>query len=292
MKPVDPSRLESSAASLGEPIAITAPFADALLQLHHASQIAAEVGKSWALPQPDDSHSNFEWRDGFLLGAVVPAPRPFRAALRAQDLALRLVAEDGAVLAARMLTGATMAEAINWVRAQAVLFAECTARQPAVPAPDLPAHPVATGARFAVRDRDAWAALARLLDGADAVLRAVAADAPNAAPVRLWPHHFDIATLIAPDPGRSIGVGLAVPDSIEASGYWYVSPWSAEQVAGAASGWPSLAHGSFVARGTSLPIAVLPLDAVAQLEKPEARLRALAGFLSESIATSASRLGF
>ena len=292
MQPIDPSRLESSAASLGDAIPIAAPFVDALRQLHHAAQIAAEVGKSWAQPQPDDSHSNFEWHDGFLVGALVSAPRPFRAALRAQDLALRLVAEDGAVLAARMLAGATAAEAVRWVRAQAALFAGTAERQAAVPAPDLPAHPVADGAPFALRDRDAWAALARLLAGADAVLRAVAVNAPNAAPVRLWPHHFDIATLIAPDPGRSVGIGLAVPDAIEASGYWYVSPWSAEPLAAAATDWPSLPNGRFVPRGESLPIAVLPLDAFAQIEKPEARIRALAEFLSESIASSAAQLGF
>jgi hypothetical protein len=292
MEPIAPSRLESSAAALGDAIPIAEPFADALLQLHHAVQIAAEVGKSWAAPQPDDSHSNFEWRDGFLLGAVVAAPRPFRAALRPHDLALRLVAEDGAVLAARALAGATATEALNWVRAQAALFAGTGERQPSVPAPDLPAHPVAEGAAFAVRDRDAWAALARLLAGADSVLRAVQASTPDAAAVRLWPHHFDIATLIAPEPGRSIGVGLAVPDTIDASGYWYVSPWAAEKMpAAAAAGWPSLANGRFVPRGESLPIAAFPLDAFAQIETPQARIAALAVFLSDAIASSAAKLG-
>jgi hypothetical protein len=161
-----------------------------------------------------------------------------------------------------------------------------------VPAPDLPAHPVASGAPFAVRDRGAWAELARLLGGANAVLRAVAANAPSAAAVRLWPHHFDIATLIAPDSERSVGVGLAVPDALDASGYWYVSPWSSAPRADAATGWPSLVHGRYVPRGGSLPIAVFPLDAFAEIEKPEARIRALAAFLSESIASSAAHLGF
>jgi hypothetical protein len=55
--------------------------------------------------------------------------------------------------------------------------------------------------------------------------------------------------------------------------------------------WPSLPHGRLVARGASLPIAVLPLDAFAAFEKPEARVRALAAFLSESLAASAARLG-
>ncbi len=291
MRRIDPTRLEASAVALGDAIAIAPPFVDAWRQLHHAAQIAAEVGKSWAVPQPDDSHSNFAWSDGFLAGARIPARRPFRAKLRAQDLALRLVAEDGTVLAARLLAGATAKEAVSWVRAQAALLTEAEARQPAVVAPDLPAHPVAGGAPFAVRDLDAAGALARLLAGADAVLRAVAADAPNAAPVRIWPHHFDMATLLVPKPGHSIGVGLAVPDAIEPSGYWYVSPWSAQLQPSAATSWPPLAHGRYVPRSGSLRMAVLPLVAWAQIEEPEQRSRALAAFLAEAIATSAENLG-
>ena len=291
MQAIDPARLLSSATPLGAAIPIAAPFVDAWRQLHHAAQIAAEVGKAWAPPQSDDSHSNFEWRDGFLVGALVPAPEPFRAGLRAEDLALRLVAADGTVLAARVLAGATAVDALGWVRAQAARLAGTNARQVAVPAPDLPPHPVADGAPFAVRDRETSAALARLLAGADSVLRAIVSSTPGAEPVRIWPHHFDIATRIATDPGRSIGVGLAVPDAIEASGYWYVSPWSAEPLPDSAKEWPALAHGRFVARGEALPMAILPLDALAAFDEPQARLRALAGFLSASIAISALGLG-
>lgn len=273
MQRIDPIRLEASASTIGDAISITPPLVDAWRQLHYAAQVAAEVGKSWAPPQSDDSHSNFEWRDGFLAGALVPAPRPFRAMLRAEDLALRLVAEDGAVLAARMLAGATLTEAVAWVRAQAALLAGTEARQPAAPAPDLPAHSVAYGAAFALRDRDASAALARLLGGADAVLRALAAQAPTASPVRIWPHHFDVATLIAPNPGRTIGAGLAVPDSVSASGYWYVSPWSEQP------------------RDVPLQLATLPLDAWARIETAGERSRALAQFLSDAIAASARSLG-
>lgn len=273
MQRIDPSRLEASAAAIGDAIPVTSPFVDAWRQLHYAAQVAAEVGKSWASPQSDDSHSNFEWRDGFLAGALVPAPHPFRAMLRAEDLALRLVAEDGAVLTERMLAGATLNESLSWMRAQAAQFAGTGARQQAVAAPDLPAHPVADGAVFARRDRDACVALVRLLGGADAVLRAIAADIAPTSSVRIWPHHFDIATLIAPDPARTIGAGLAVPDATSASGYWYVSPWSAQPVT------------------PPLQIATLPLDGWARIDAREERSRALANFLVEEIATSARILG-
>ncbi len=291
MEALDPRTLEAAATSLGAAIPTTPSLIDAWRQLHHAVQIAAEVGKSWAVPQADDSHSNFEFRDGFLLGAPIPAARPFRAALRTQDLALRLVAEDGAVLAARTLGGATVAEATAWVRAQAALSTGVEERQPSVSAPDLPAHPVAAGAPFALPDRAASGALARLLAGADAVLRAVAAQVPGAAPVRLWPHHLDIATLATLSPERTIGVGLAVPDALEASGYWYVSPWSAQPPAASETSWPPLAQGRFEGRGGSLRMAVLPLASCASIEKDDERGRAIALFLAEAVAISATNLG-
>ena len=290
MQVLDLRALEAAATSLGDAIPITPSLIDAWRQLHHAAQIAAEVGKSWAVPQPDDSHSNFEFRDGFLIGAPILAARPFRAALRAQDLGLRLVAEDGTVLAARMLAGAAVFEATAWVRAQAALYAGEEQRQPAVSVPDLPAHPVATGAPFALHDRDACAALARLLAGADAVLRAVAMGVPGASSVRVWPHHLDIATLVTLSPARTIGVGLAVPDALEASGYWYVSPWSAQPPAASATSWPPLAQGRFEGRGGALRMAVLPLGSCASIEKDEERSRAIALFLAEAVAISAKNL--
>jgi hypothetical protein len=280
---LDPRELQTTAASLGDPIEVGFAFVDAWRQLHYAAQIAAEVGKSWAAPQADDSHSNFEWRDGFLLGARVAAQRPFRAALRAQDLGLRLVADDGAVLAARALAGTTIDEATNWVRAQAALFAGEGARQSAIPAPDLPPHPVASGARFEVGDRAAFAALARLLGGADALLRSIATGLPGASPVRVWPHHFDMATLFALSPGATIGAGLAVPDASETSGYWYVSPWMERPPAAGAASWPPLAHGRWIGNG-ALSMAALPLGALAGIEKPEERAQALALFFGEAIA--------
>jgi hypothetical protein len=58
------------------------------------------------------------------------------------------------------------------------------------------------------------------------------ASSPNASAVRCWPHHFDIATLLALDPpttpsnvARTIGAGLSPGDAGSPGGYWYVTPW-------------------------------------------------------------------
>jgi len=72
---------------------------------------------------------------------------------------------------------------------------------------------------------------------ADRLLRVLAASWPNASAVRCWPHHFDIATLLALDPAatpsniaRTIGAGLSPGDVDDPGGYWYVTPWPSPAV--------------------------------------------------------------
>lgn len=57
-----------------------------------------------------------------------------------------------------------------------------------------------------------------------------AATMPSISPVRCWPHHFDIATLMFletddPEHARSVNVGLSPGDSSYDEPYFYVSPW-------------------------------------------------------------------
>ena len=279
----DRSAIEAAAArASAEPVAPTAELVDAWRQLHHAAQLASEVGKAWATPRADDSHSAFVFCEGELLGTRVEAPMGFRAALRVRDLTLRLVADGGAVLASESLDGVALADGMRWIRGEAARLAG-PPRQPAIPAPDLPPHAVLQGAPFSVRAAE-LAALARLLGGADALLRAVA---PS---VTVWPHHFDMATLLETAPQRTIGVGLAVPDALEPSGYWYVSPWAAEPPSSASTVWPALACGRWIERGGALRMAALPLGLWATLGDANARRAALAGFTVTALDASANNL--
>jgi hypothetical protein len=68
----------------------------------------------------------------------------------------------------------------------------------------------------------------------------------GASPVRVWPHHFDIAVLIElgaeddrpvdPEEARSVGVGMTPGDDSYPDPYWYVTPWPYP----AATGLPKL----------------------------------------------------
>src|SRR6185436_9917469 len=73
--------------------------------------------------------------------------------------------------------------------------------------------------------------VAAWLDAAHHLLSGVARRHSGASAVRLWPHHFDVATLIALDPdgdpeaARSIGAGLALGDTFKPEPYIYITPW-------------------------------------------------------------------
>ena len=292
MRALDRSRLAVATSALARAPTPTPALLDAWLQLHYAAQAASEVGKAWAVPQADDSHSSFGWEDARLVGAWVPATRRFRAALRARDLELALVDEAGAVLACHALSGVKLDEAMAWVRDAAQRAAGGPARQAGVPAPDLPPHRVADGAPFAL-DAAAFAELARLLEGGNTILCDVGTGL-GAGPVRVWPHHFDMATLaVVEERGgaatKTIGIGLAPPDAVASAGYWYVSPWAAREPATAVR-WPPLGHGRWIDRGGALRMAALPLDELAAIVPGEAHPAALAGFLADAVEACRARL--
>jgi hypothetical protein len=73
--------------------------------------------------------------------------------------------------------------------------------------------------------------LTRYFSNADATLHSIITQYEYTAPIRCWPHHFDIATLIKLDPhlssedARSIGVGLSPGDSGYPQPYFYVNMW-------------------------------------------------------------------
>jgi hypothetical protein len=91
-------------------------------------------------------------------------------------------------------------------------------------------HPVDSGAPFRPSKKH-LAEISNWFRNAALVLNELSNDEEGASEVRLWPHHFDMATLIAIDAdqsvesARSINVGLSPGDTEADEPYWYVSPW-------------------------------------------------------------------
>jgi len=246
---------------------------EARLQLHHAAQPAAAVGKLLLPHQEDFGEQSFRWSAAgrcLVQGAVTlgSAATPFRAALRPAPPALLLLDAGGGVLYELPLAGRTLGETYDWLAARlAGLLGTRLLGELERPA-GLPAHPLADGARFDATDADAFAELARLFANADRALAAWAATWPGASAVRCWPHHFDIATLAphapaspapealgpespAPAPGsranpaaaeeaRTVSAGMVPGDSGRAEPYFYVTPWPHPE----AAEWPPLPGGA------------------------------------------------
>jgi hypothetical protein len=221
-----------AAASTFEPLGSPSPAAltEARVELHWAAQVVAAVGRALIPAVPDDSHTSLEWSaaDRLLVGGMTP--RGSRLGLRPLDLTLVVIDAAGSSQPELPLAGRTLEQALAWAGET------LGGAAPGPPPYDMPEHVVGQGGPFRGRDRDALAELARWYASADTLLRDFASSHPlakqHASPVRCWPHHFDIATLVtvpggAPGPARTIGAGLSPGDGSYAEPYFYVTPWPA-----------------------------------------------------------------
>ena len=207
---------------------------DARLQLHWAAQAACSPGRQLLEHRPDFSEQSFRWAGGprALAQDLVGGVWPFRSALRLSPPAVVLLDAHDRASAEMLLDGRTLEEIYAWLEREIPRRAGRPLEQPLQrPGEGLPEHPVGAGDSFSVIDTAAFSEVGRWFGNAHQVLTAVAGREPYASPLRCWPHHFDIATLISLDPGvegeaaRSIGCGLSPGDSGRAHPYFYVTPW-------------------------------------------------------------------
>jgi len=225
--------------------AMATALRDARLQLHHAAQLAPASGISYLRAEADDSHTNLEWIASLavLASRELPTKPAVRVAIRPRDLTVMLL-EGGAQVASLALHSVTIERAGRWLSEALAEHGLDPRRFTLKRHFVIPTHPVGDGAPFDTSTTQPFAEIARWFANADEVLRSLAAEIDGATPVRCWPHHFDIATLIALPPAagtasRAIGVGLEPGDRYYEQPYWYVNP----QPQPAAKGLPTLEGG-------------------------------------------------
>ncbi len=201
----------------------------ARLQIHWAAQTIAAAGITLIEHAADDSHTNMEWLGSrrLLAGQVVVGEPSFRVALDPSDLTLLLVKPDDEEIGQLSLNGHTLEQGYDLLSSMILPLIEDDHVELDRPTFELPQHPVATGECFSIDDSASFVEVGRWFANADLVLRSVQEETPAASPVRCWPHHFDIATLIEVDRDakKSIGVGMTPGDGNYAEPYWYVTPW-------------------------------------------------------------------
>lgn len=202
-------------------------LAEARIQLHYAIQPLAAISNALA----DSSNKGLFWDEqlGFTTRAITSI-KSYRLALDPIALTLNFVTDRDQVISAFALCDRTLTEAFVWTRAIVNgLGGEGDLITPiSYPPNDFPDSDLARGKTF--QPQHFTSDLAEYYAIADRLLQALVQQEPMASNVRIWPHHFDIATLISiPDEingqERSVGVGLSPGDDGYNEPYWYVTPY-------------------------------------------------------------------
>ncbi|MBD2524674.1 hypothetical protein [Nostoc sp. FACHB-133] len=204
------------------------------LQLHYAVQYIAATGAALVEPLPDYSHTSMTWNPVLeaFVGSTIRAVQPFQIALKPASLTLSLINHQNDAIASLLLHGKTMQEGLDWLQqeisklgadASKIVFLD-------YPPDDFPDHPLAHGASFDASQEVELGELANYYSTAHQLLQTIVTTNENASAIYIWPHHFDIATLITL-PGTkngnplTVGVGLSPGDTSYQEPYWYVSPY-------------------------------------------------------------------
>jgi hypothetical protein len=201
--------------------------------VHHAAQWPTKAARANLKSLPDESQSAFRWEASH--AALVTEPLPakggdVRVGIRVPRLELIITRGDN-VLDAFQFHGRTDAAAGAWLDTKLRALSLKPAGDVRLPY-DLPDHPTGGRPHDLGRLGRELGELARWFAGSADVLEDFIAKLAGlrASPVVCWPHHFDIATLVSLDDGRSdkprsIGVGVSPGDEYYAQPYVYISPW-------------------------------------------------------------------
>lgn len=152
-----------------------------------------------------------------------------RAFVDTDPLAIGLMGPNGNI-SRLTLMGATARTARAWMEKAVRESAGDDAIELGWPEYDMPHHFVVDGRPFQAKPAS-LKELALWFSGAHRQLEELVADEADADPVLVWPHHFDIASLIvlARDddgaPTQTVGVGLSPGDEGIDEPYWYVNAW-------------------------------------------------------------------
>jgi hypothetical protein len=204
----------------------------ARLETHWALQVIAAVGMAHLEPADDDSHRNMGWLPDF--AAFVG--RPFgdlglRVALRVEDLSLHILDSQGQSRE-RISVAGNDHDSLHAAVAEAVArVGDSQPQELGRVEFDLPEHPVGRGERYAELRPAAQKELAKIYANAHTALEAIRVNYQDATDVRVWPHHFDLASLRVLESdasgtlSKSVGLGLSPGDDKVDEPYFYVTPW-------------------------------------------------------------------
>jgi hypothetical protein len=206
-------------------------LSQARVQLHYAIQPLAATAAALCEQKEDSSHLALYWdiNLGFVT-QVINSVQSCRIVLDPITLSLEIVSDKDQVISVFNLSDRTLSEAFNWIRTvvKGLGGAAELITPISYPLDDFPDSDLARDGKFNLGSPTS--VLADYYETANNILQEIAKNEEGASPVRIWPHHFDFATLITlQDPGNgeslTVGVGLSPGDSGYDQPYWYVTPY-------------------------------------------------------------------
>ena len=193
---------------------------EARLSVHYALQLVASVGQQLAPRLDDDSQQSAAVEEPLWLGVPVGGGR-LRAGLDPVGLTLHVC--DGAArsLAPLSLGGQTLESGLAFLRAE-LGQRGVPAERLSVPThpPDFPVHALAGGSAFPLGASPHRAELASLFAASRGLQASLRGSLEN--PIRLWPHHFDLACTVRVG-AISVGLGFSPGDGTTGQPYWYAT---------------------------------------------------------------------
>jgi hypothetical protein len=210
-------------------------LAETRLEVHWAVQVVGAAPLALLEQTPDFSHANLGWiaDPGAFVTRSMGAQARVHVGLDLEIFYLTVRDAADQVVAELPLEGRTLDDCYRWVAEMMGRHGvgDIAAAELHRPDRDFPTHPLRTGAPFTGGDPNARTELARWYDNTLMLLASVVRDHETASPVRTWPHHFDMATLVTLEPAenpekmRSVGVGMTPGDASCAEPYLYAAPW-------------------------------------------------------------------
>jgi len=189
-------------------------------QMHLAAQYLAAAGISFLEKESDDSHTNlgFNIENGCLCTHTL-SDKGDQLCLNYETFSLEWKSNKG--ITTFELDGAMHAEVLNWLEGTSKAHLNKTYNYEFHY--DLP-YAINHSFTFELLDSDQLDALKNLRVLAQLALEKIDRIYGLDASIRVWPHHFDTGIYSAlPNSDITIGLGLAIPDTISNKHYLYIS---------------------------------------------------------------------
>lgn len=203
---------------------------EARKQIHQAVQLPAIAGRCLNPKDPGDNFAALIWNKNMLTNHRLGESK-CHIALDISAFKLVIINEKKEFVNTLHLNSKTYDDAFKWLADElSQLGFDSNKLNKNLPY-QIPEYSTAKGTPFKHPNSKAFTELQNYFANAASILENISNKEKNTSPVRCWPHHFDIATLITveenpnPEKSKTIGVGLSPGDESYNEPYFYISPW-------------------------------------------------------------------